>query len=72
MRPSHYQKKRMKQFNGYKYSTLQTEPVEQDIKQPIGIANSHILLHGTSGSGKTYFLKDYLDKRKKYIFCIMS
>ena len=46
---------------GFKYSHLTNEPAEQEIKQPISITNSHILLYGVSGSGMTSFLNYYLD-----------
>ena len=64
IRPSHYEKiyQKLKKFKGFKYSHLTNQPEEQP--QPVSNTNCHMLIYGTSGSGKTFFLKFYLDQTR--------
>ena len=66
IRPRHYQKlyQKLKQFKGFKKSHLTDQPEEVSPSKPITNTNSHMLIYGTSGSGKTSFLKYYLDQTK--------
>ena len=73
IRPNYYKKlyQKLKQFKGFKYSHLQRSypPVtnkeeEQELTPPNTSTNSHFVIYGTSGSGKTSFLKYYLDQTK--------
>ena len=57
-----YQKQ--KQFKGFKYSHLTNKEEEQELTPPITSTNSHFLIYGTSGSGKTSFLKHYSNQTK--------
>ena len=51
------------QFQGFKYSQL-TNQEEQELTQGASNTNCHFLIFGSSGSGKTSFLKHYLDQTK--------
>ena len=53
-----------KQFKGFKYSHLTNQPEELPQPQPPTNTNCHVLIYGTSGSGKTSFLEYYLDQTK--------
>ena len=73
IRPRHYEKlyQKLKQFKGFKHSHLQrscppvtNHPEEISPSKPITKTNSHCLIYGTSGSGKTSFLKYFLDQTK--------
>ena len=57
-----YQK--LKQFKGFKLSHLPNKPEEEHQLKPISDTNCHMLIYGTSGSGKISFLKYYLDQTK--------
>ena len=57
-----YQK--LEQFKGFKYSHLTNKEEEQELTPTNTSTNSHFLIYGTSGSGKTSFLKYYLDQTK--------
>ena len=65
--------KKLLQFQGFKYTHLLTsqesgssqergasQEQEQEIIPPISNKNCHFLIFGSSGSGKTSFLKHYL------------
>ena len=53
--------KKLLQFAGFKYSHLTNQEREQEIKeQDNAYSNSHFIIYGSSGSGKTSFLKHYL------------
>ena len=54
--------KKLLQFAGFKYSHLTNQEREQEIKEKTDDAynNSHFIIYGSSGSGKTSFLKHYL------------
>ena len=66
IKPNFYKKlyKKLKQFKGFKHSHLTNQPEEISQSKPISNINSHFLIYGTSGSGKTSFLKYYLDQTK--------
>ena len=66
IRPRHYEKlfQKVKQFEGFKKSHLTNQPEEVSPSKPIKNTNSHMLIYGTSGSGKTSFLKYHLDETK--------
>ena len=66
IRPRHYEKlyQKLKQFKGIKKSHLTNQPEEISPSKPITNTNSHMLIYGTSGSGKTSFLKYSLDQTK--------
>ena len=66
IRPRHYEKlyQKLKQFKGFKYSHLTNKEEEQELTPPNTNKNCHMLIYGTSGSGKTSFLKYYLDQTK--------
>ena len=66
IRPRHYEKlyQKLKQFKGFKYSHLTNKEEEQELTPPNTNTNCHMLIYGTSGSGKTSFLKYYLDQTK--------
>ena len=66
--------KKLLQFAGFKYSHLTNQEREQEIKEPReesphnnshcnAHSNSHFIIYGSSGSGKTSFLKHYLAQR---------
>ena len=70
IRPRHYEKlyQKLKRFKGFKKSHLQRscptvtdQPKDEPQVKPITNTNCHFLVYGTSGSGKTSFLKYYLD-----------
>ena len=65
-RPKWYEKiySQLKQFKGFKYSHLTNQEDEEKIEPPITNTNCHFLIFGSSGSGKTSFLKYYLDQTK--------
>ena len=59
--------KKLLQFAGFKYSHLTNQEREQEIKESHEATreaevhgNSHFIIYGSSGSGKTSFLKHYL------------
>ena len=62
--------KKLLQFRGVKYSHLTNQEEEQEITPPImntgGALHSNclFLIFGSSGSGKTSFVKHYLDQTK--------
>ena len=64
--PRHHEKfhQKLKQFKGFKHSHLTTQPEEVSPSKPISHSNCQMLIYGTSGSGKTSFLKYYLDQTK--------
>ena len=66
IKPNYYKKlyQKLKQFKGFKYSHLTNKEEEQELTPPNTSTNSHFLIYGTSGSGKTSFLKYYLDQTK--------
>ena len=66
IKPNYYKKlyQNLKQFKGFKYSHLTNKEEEQELTPPNTSTNSHFLIYGTSGSGKTSFLKYYLDQTK--------
>ena len=68
IRPNHYEKiyQKLKKFKGFKYSHLTNQPdgLPQTQPQPVSNTNCHMLIYGTSGSGKTSFLKFYLDQTR--------
>ena len=59
IRPRHYEKfyQKLKQFKGFKKSHLANQPEEVSQSKPLSHTNCHMLIYGTSGSGKTSFLK---------------
>ena len=68
IRPMSYKKfyKKLQQFAGFKYSHLTNQEREQEIEEsreatPVH-GNSHFIIYGSSGSGKTSFLKHYLSQ----------
>ena len=66
IRPNYYKKlyQKLKQFKGFKHSHLTNKEEEQELTPPNTNTNCHMLIYGTSGSGKTSFLKYYLDQTK--------
>ena len=66
IKPNNYKKlyRKLEQFKGFKYSHLTNKEEEQELTPPNTNTNSHFLIYGTSGSGKTSFLKYYLDQTK--------
>ena len=66
IRPKHYEKiyQKLKQFKGFKKSHLTDQPKDDPQVKPITNTNCHFLVYGNSGSGKTSFLKYYLDQTK--------
>ena len=66
IRPRHYEKlyQILKQFKGFKHSHLTNQPEEEPQLKPISHTNCHTSIYGTIGSGKTSFLKYYLDQTK--------
>ena len=73
IKPTYYKKlyQKLKQFKGFKKSHLQRscppvtdQPKDDPQVKPITNTNCHFLVYGTSGSGKTSFLKYYLDQTK--------
>ena len=54
----------MKQFGRFKFSHLTNEPKREDNIAPVRYTNSHPLLYGTTGCGKSDFLKHHLDQNK--------
>ena len=54
----------MKQYKGFKYCHLTNEPEDQELTTPISSTNCHLLVCGSSGSGKTTSLKHHLDQTK--------
>ena len=58
--------KKLLQFAGFKYSHLTNQEREQEIKESREESphnKSHFIIYGSSGSGKTSFLKQYLAQR---------
>ena len=66
IRPNYYKKlyQKLKHFKGFKKSPLTDQPKDEPKVKPITNTNCHFLVYGTSGSGKTSFLKYYLDQTK--------
>ena len=66
VRPNWYKKihKKLLQFQGFKYSHLTNQEEEQEITPAVNNTNCHFSIFGRSGSGKTSFLKYYLDQTK--------
>ena len=66
IKPNYYKKlyQKLKQFKGFKYSHVTNKEEEQELTPPNTNTNCHFLVYGTSGSGKTSFLKYYLDQTK--------
>ena len=66
IRPMSFKKiyKKLLQFEGFKYSHLTNQEREATIEESPHTAsphnNSHFIIYGSSGSGKTSFLKHYL------------
>ena len=76
-RPRQYKTiyKKLLQFAGFKYSHLTAEGTTEGTNQELRLAkdfkdshnnnNSHFIIYGSSGSGKTSFLKYYLSQSTK-------
>ena len=66
IRPRFYEKlyQKLTQFKGFRKSHLTNQHEELSTSKPITNTNSHMVIYGTSGSGKTSFLKYYLDQIK--------
>ena len=66
IRPNYYKNlyQKLKQFKGFKHSHLTNKEEEQELTPPNTNTNCLFLVFGTSGSGKTSFLKYYLDQTK--------
>ena len=64
IRPRHYEKlyQKLKQFKGFNKFHITNQPEKISPSKPNTNTNSHMLIYGTSGSGKTSFLKSYLDQ----------
>ena len=56
--------KKLLQFQGFKYSHLTNQEEEQKLTQVASNTNCHFLKFGSSGSGRTSFLKYCLDQTK--------
>ena len=56
--------KKLKQFKGFKYSHLTKKEEQHEGTPPITNTNCHFVIFGSSGSGKTSFLKHYLNQTK--------
>ena len=72
-KPGYYKKvyQKLKQIKGFKHSHLTNQPEEVSHSTPISNTamlathtNCHMLIYGTSGAGKTSYLKYYLDQTK--------
>ena len=73
IRPRQYKTifKKLLQFAGFKYSHLTNQEIEATREDGLGLGltkdshnnNSHLIIYGSSGSGKTSFLKHYLKLR---------
>ena len=64
-RPNWYKKiyKKLLQFEGFKYSNLTNQEQQGEaLTQPVSNTNCHMLIYGSSSSGKTSFLKYYLSR----------
>ena len=66
IRPRHYEKlyQKLKHIKGFKKSHLTDQPKDEPQVKPITNTTCHFLVYGTSGSGKTSFLKYYIDQTK--------
>ena len=70
--------KKLLQFEGFKYSHLTNQEREapQDTREATREAevhgNSHFIIYGSSGSGKTSFLKHYLAHTKKSNYIVFG
>ena len=61
IRPKGYIK--LLQFEGFKYSHLTNQEQQGEaLTQPVSNTNCHMLIYGSSASGKTSFLKYYLSR----------
>ena len=55
--------KKLLHFEGFKYSHLTNQEREQEMEATPDVhGNSHFIIYGSSGSGKTSFLKHYLSR----------
>ena len=61
---------KLKQFKGFKHFHSTNKPEELPQPQPVSNTNKHMLIYGTSGSGKTSFLKYYLNQTKSIFIVI--
>ena len=60
--------KKLLQFAGFKYSHLTNQEREQEQEPTRDHCNAHFIIYGSSGSGKTSFLKHYLSQiRRSYV-----
>ena len=66
IRPGYYKSlyQKLKQFKGDKHSHSTNQLEEEPQLKPIRYTNRHMLIYGTSGSSKTFFLKFHSDQRK--------
>ena len=76
--------KKLLQFAGFKYSHLTNQERDQEKKESHeespshnnshcnAHSNSHFIIYGSSGSGKTSFLKHYLAHTKKSIYIVFG
>ena len=57
VRPRQYIKiyQKLLKFEGFKYSHLSGKEREHELTQPVSNTKSHMLIYGSSGSGKTSF-----------------
>ena len=64
IRPEWYKKryKKLIQFEWFKYSHLTNQGGGHELTQPVSNTNCHMLINGSSASGKTSFLKHYLSQ----------
>ena len=74
IRPMSYKKiyKKLQQFTGFKYSHLTNQEreapqdtIEESREATPVHGNSHFIIYGSSGSGKTRFLKHYLSRNQR-------
>ena len=62
--------KNLLKFEGFKYSHLTKQEEGHDLTQPVSNThtNCHMLIYGSSASGKTSFLKHYLTQiQRSYV-----
>ena len=62
---------KLKQSKGFTYSHLTNQEEQLELTPSIENTNYHILMFGSSGPGRTSFLKHYLDQSKSgyIVFC---